>query len=104
FLAGANISVFEKGPATSGQYVLRYSQLVLQPSVAVVITLTAPATTSGASRAVYTSGGVLESTAYPPVTHACTHQNRIIMIPADERDKIYYTQKQIFGEVPSFND
>lgn len=102
---GSFITIFERNTTSAGLFRLRYRYAVNTPSPSVTITLTDDEDFSDNNvRAIYTSGGVLESTPYPPTTQACVHQNRIIMIAADERDKVYYTQKLVSGEVPVFNN
>lgn len=51
----------------------------------------------------YTTGGVLEHSPPPPSSQACIFQDRIFCVPQDDFDKIYYSNKYIQGEIPSFS-
>ena len=53
---------------------------------------------------IYTTGGVLESNVPGPSLQACLFNNRIFSVPADEFNKVYYSNKYIQGEIPSFNN
>ena len=53
---------------------------------------------------IYTTGGVLEHSPPPPALHSSVHQDRVFVIPADEFDKVYYSNKYIAGEIPSFSN
>lgn len=55
------------------------------------------------ARIIYTTGGVLENDPPPPAKHATTHNDRVIVVPADEFNKVYYSKKIIQGELPSFS-
>jgi hypothetical protein len=57
-----------------------------------------------ASPFVYTIGGVSPHRAPPPALHACVHNNRVFIVAADQRDEVYYSNKFIPGELPSFSE
>jgi hypothetical protein len=52
---------------------------------------------------IYTLGGVLENTPCPPAKHASLFNDRVLIVPADDFDKVYYSNKYINGEIPSFS-
>lgn len=90
----ANSSVF---------YVLYKGFIPLATSAFTYTDTTPDSSVTSSTIQSYTTGGILENTPPPPTKHATIHQNRVWVVPADEKDKVYYSKKFIPGEMPSFS-
>jgi hypothetical protein len=53
---------------------------------------------------LYTTGGILSASPIPPALHACSHNNRVFVVPADEFNKVYYSKTLLENEYPQFSD
>lgn len=102
WLGFATVSVYRT--LASGSTFYLESSNTIQPDTANwTRTYTALSTSVTTNPLIYTTGGVLENTPPPPTLHASVGQDRIFAVPADEFDKVYYSNKYIAGEVPSFS-
>lgn len=53
---------------------------------------------------VYTNGGLLPSQPAPPSTGATVHGNRVWLIDAEDRRRVWFSRLLVPGEAPAFNE
>lgn len=63
--------------------------------------ITIPTTTT--SEIIYTAGGVLESSLLPPITYSHTAKTRVFVINGEDQNEIWFSNRALRNEVPSFN-
>lgn len=100
---GASVTVLRTTNAGTIYYVLRKDVLPLSTNAYTYTDVTPDSSITSSTVQSYVTGGLLENTPPPPAKHACVHQNRVWLVPADERDKVYYSKKQLNGEMTSFS-
>jgi hypothetical protein len=85
-------------------YVLR-RQMVDSSQALFIIDDESPDSFIGAStQLLYTTGGILSASPIPPALHACPHNNRVFVVPADELNRVYYSKTLLENEYPQFSD
>lgn len=53
---------------------------------------------------LYTDGGVLPSQPAPPSTGATVHENRLWLVDAEDRRRVWFSRELVPGEAPAFNE